>query len=113
MLPTMNERVMRKMLNKMISLIRGTPAAGSRRQRRGSRRFFPEVEPLEDRRLMSLTTDYTQIAQMFPRHPGSTNLYLNFDGWQAEGVAAFEGTTQDIQEILFRTAEIFSPFDVQ
>jgi hypothetical protein len=69
--------------------------------------------------------DYTAIAQMFPRHEGTTSLYLNFDGWQSEEVAGFNATTpddgnaatdereRDIQDIIFRVSEMFSPFDVK
>lgn len=86
------------------------------------RRFIPVVESLEDRRVMSTITDYTQIAQMFPRHEGPTNLYLNFDGWQDKGISAFQATKQSdatadrevcIQDIMFRVSEMYSPFDVQ
>jgi hypothetical protein len=83
----------------------------------------PRVEALESRLVMSVT-EYSEVAQMFARHEGPTNLYLNFDGYQAENVLPFaviksdkDPTTDDreiaIQEILFRTSEIFSPFDVQ
>lgn len=74
------------------------------------------VEALEDRRLMSVT-DMTSLAQLFPRHSGPTVLYLNFDGNSSQGVSSFQSTTgnrsQDIHDILFRTAQIFAPFDVQ
>src|SRR5437867_13191717 len=76
----------------------------------------PSVEVLEDRQLMSIT-DMTGVAQLFPRHSGPTVLYLNFDGWASQGVSSFQSTTgdrtRDIHEILFRTAQIFAPFDVQ
>jgi Ca2+-binding RTX toxin-like protein len=59
----------------------------------------------------------TQLANLFPTHAGVTNLYLNFDGSTEHLVSAFETTTgnrnRDIQEILFRTAEMFAPFNVQ
>jgi hypothetical protein len=61
----------------------------------------------------------TQMAQLFPRHAGPTHLYLNFDGWtNAEGtpgrtIYPFVGTTADIENILFQTAEVFAPFDVE
>jgi hypothetical protein len=96
-------------------------------------RFRPTVELLEDRIVpfvvgggiiklpspapLPLYTEYSQIAELFPRHDGPTTLYLNFDGWNQQGVAPFATTTgnrdRDIQDILFRTAEVFSPFDVQ
>jgi hypothetical protein len=74
------------------------------------------MEALEER-LVPVTSNYSLFAQSFPRHSGPTVLYLNFDGWAAQKVASFQGTTvdrnQDIQEILYRTAELFAPFDVQ
>jgi hypothetical protein len=70
-----------------------------------------------DERVNPVTSDYSAFAGTFPRHAGSTVLYLNFDGWSGQNVSSFQSTTgnrsQDIQEILYRTAEIFSPFDVQ
>ena len=81
-----------------------------------SRRARPQLEALEDRQLMSIT-DMTGVAQLFWRHAGPTVLYLNFDGWTSQGVSSFQSTTgdrtRDIHEILYRTAEIFSPFDVE
>ena len=83
---------------------------------RNLRRARPQLEALEDRQLMSIT-DMTGVAQLFPRHSGPTVLYLNFDGWASQGVSSFQSTTgdrtRDIHEILFRTAQIFAPFDVQ
>src|SRR5262245_56435493 len=79
------------------------------------RRARPQLEALEDRQLLSVT-DMTGVAQLFPRHSGPTMLYLNFDGWTAQGVSSFQSTTgdrtRDIHEIIYRTAEIFAPFDV-
>lgn len=70
-----------------------------------------------DERVNPVTSDYSAFAGTFPRHVGSTILYLNFDGWTGQNISSFQSTTgnrsQDIQEILYRTAEIFSPFDVQ
>jgi hypothetical protein len=69
--------------------------------------------------------NYNAVAEMFPRHDGSTALYVNFDGWSAKHVSAFTTTTPDdgdpltddreleIQAILYQVSEIFSPFDVQ
>jgi hypothetical protein len=66
---------------------------------------------------MLSVTDMTGMAQLFPRHSGPTVLYLNFDGYTANGVSSFQSTrgnrNPDIQEILYRTSEIFSPFDVE
>jgi hypothetical protein len=67
-------------------------------------------------------TEITDLARRFPRHSGPTYLYVNFDGW-----TNYDGKKHDIQPyktisdnrgmaiqlILFRTAEIFAPFDVQ
>ncbi len=79
-------------------------------------RVRPQVEALEDRQLLSIT-DMTGVAQLFPRHAGPTMLYLNFDGWAANGVSSFQSTTgdrvKDIHDILFRSSEIFAPFDVE
>ena len=72
------------------------------------------MEQLEDRLLPSIT-DMTQLALLFPPHVGPTHLYLNFDGWHdsTHSIAAFTGSYQDTQDILFRTSEILSPFNVQ
>jgi hypothetical protein len=72
------------------------------------------VEQLEDRLVPSIT-DMTQLALLFPTHAGPTHLYLNFDGWHdsTHSIAAFTGSYQDIQDILFRTSELLSPFNVQ
>jgi hypothetical protein len=84
---------------------------------RADRRARPAVLALEDRLVPAAPTEMTQLAQLFPRHPGPTTLYVNFDGRASEHVAPFASVSgdrdQDIQDILFRTAEIFSPFDVQ
>jgi hypothetical protein len=67
-------------------------------------------------------TELTQVARQFPRHQGPTVLYVNFDGWKnhdgkGHDVLPFQPTTgrrdRDIQVILFRTAEIYAPFDVE
>src|SRR5262245_19632484 len=76
-----------------------------------------QLEALEDRQVPAIITDMTQLAQQFDRHSGPTILYLNFDGNTTEGVSAFQIVSgdlkRDIHEILFRTQEIFAPFDVQ
>ena len=71
------------------------------------------MEQLEDRLLPSIT-DMTQLALLFPPHVGPTHLYLNFDGWHdsTHSIAAFTGSYQDTQDILFRSSEILSPFNV-
>jgi hypothetical protein len=67
-------------------------------------------------------TDMTKIARQFPRHKGATWLWVNFDGWSnyaktKNSIYPFNTTTgnrdRDIQEVLFRTQEMFAPFDVQ
>jgi uncharacterized protein (TIGR03067 family) len=68
--------------------------------------------------------DMTRLARRFPRHRGPTILFVNFDGWrrrQYHGlrhrIDPFRSRTgqreRDIQDILFRTAQTFAPFDVQ
>ena len=68
-----------------------------------------------EQRLVPAIFDMTTLAQQFGRHEGTTALYVNFDGATNIGghnVAAFTGTDADRAEVLFRTAEIFAPFDV-
>jgi hypothetical protein len=76
-----------------------------------------EFEQLEERRVPAIITDMTQLAQQFGRHAGPSILYLNFDGNTAQGVSSFQSIsgdrTRDIHEVLFRTQEIFAPFDVE
>lgn len=83
---------------------------------RETRSFRPCLEALESRELMTVT-DMTQLAQLFTRHTGPTILYVNFDGYTGQAVSPFQSTTgnltKDINDILYRTAEIFAPFDVQ
>ncbi|HYT93552.1 MAG TPA: hypothetical protein VEL76_32840 [Gemmataceae bacterium] len=87
---------------------------------KGTKRVFrqarPRLEVLEDRQVPAVITDMTQLAQQFGRHAGPTTLYLNFDGSSADGVSSFQSVSgdrnRDIHEILFRTQEIFAPFDV-
>jgi hypothetical protein len=97
------------------------PLANTNRWGRQTKKGRPRlgIEALEDRLVPAAPTptDMTELARLFPRHSGPTMLYVNFDGWQAEGVSPFLTVSgdrdKDIQDILFRTAEIFSPFDVQ
>jgi hypothetical protein len=75
------------------------------------------MEPLEFS-LVPAVTDMTQLAQMFPVHDRPTQLYVNFDGGmdeQGNQISKFTSpnTFQDIQDILFRTSEIYAPFNVQ
>src|SRR5262249_44879849 len=77
------------------------------------------VEPLEDRIVPSFTepASMTELAKNLYSSPPSlpARLYLNFDG-AAPYVLPFtqsgQKTEADIQEILFRTAEVFAPFNV-
>jgi VCBS repeat-containing protein len=87
----------------------------------------PILEALEDRLL--LASDMTQLAKSLGVHSsGPTHLYLNFDGLFLPTILPARGTNvqpyqdvqggvdqtdQDIQEILFKTSEIYSPFDVE
>ncbi len=81
-------------------------------------RVRPEVEGLEDRQVLSVTffSDMTQLAQQFPTHAGATMLYLNFDGNTSQGVSSFQAVSgdrnRDIHDVLFRTQEMFAPFNV-
>jgi hypothetical protein len=91
--------------------------ARNRRPAKQRRRTALRLESLERRELFSIAPypiqEMTQLAAMFGPHNGPTKLCLNFDGNTAEHVAAFNGADQDIQEVMYRTAEIFAPFDVQ
>ena len=86
------------------------------------------LETLEERRLMTawIPSEMSQVALHYPVHSGTTNLYLNFDGGsindtQAGGsktIASYVAPTgqdrnQAIEDIIYRTAEIFSPFNVR
>jgi hypothetical protein len=91
-----------------------------------------ELEHLEERQLLSIT-DMTQLAQQWSPHAAPTVLNLNFDGgvvsdyaniggvYPQEHMHAFETEAldnqgqrdQDIQDILFKTAQLFAPFNVQ
>lgn len=83
-------------------------------------------EALESRQLMSAPDDLALLALQNGRHAGTTSLYLNFDGGTVSGdqaggtktISAYQPNTpfdrtQAIQDILFRTQQIFSPFDVR
>jgi hypothetical protein len=112
---------MKRFLKNMIANWKKAERAGKARQasRRGS--FRPQLEALEDRRLMSITlptapiTDMTQWArQTVPQAP--TYLLLNFDG-NGSNISAFQpqaGQDRDaaIQDIIYRVSEIYSPFNV-
>lgn len=86
------------------------------------RRVRLRVEALEDRQLLaSSVTDMTALAALFPTTQAQT-LYLNFEGFDTGYFATqpFQSTTgnaahhdRDIHDILFRTSEIFAPFNVR
>ena len=78
-------------------------------------------EILESRKLFAVTpypmTDMTQMAAFYGQQSGKT-LYVNFDGRNANSVdstvvSRFTGSSQDVHDILFRTSQIFAPFDVK
>lgn len=80
-------------------------------------------ETVEDRTVPAVIvppfplTDVAQVAALYPRHAGPTDLYLNFDGWADNLISPYQEHTgnynQNVQEILFRVSEIFAPFDVR
>src|SRR5437762_2584345 len=87
-----------------------TPTA-ARRQRRAAL----AVESLEDR-WVPANLDLTQVALAHGViHNNPTHLYLNFDGGIGKVGAYTNGasTDKDIQDILYRTSEIFAPFNVE
>jgi hypothetical protein len=64
----------------------------------------------------------TDLAKEYPTHAGPTILGLNFEGFTnydgaASSMAPYASPTNtrdaDIQEILYRTAEMFAPFNVE
>ena len=50
---------------------------------------------------------------------GPTFLYLNFSGWTTcpynnfQNITPFHGSDGDIIDILYRTSEVFAPFNVE
>lgn len=101
--------------------------------RKANRKTILRVEALEERIVFSYEApiDMTALAlEDYPNGPPSSPaiLALNFDGWadyDGNNIQPFAGTTdnnkdgvpdnpdQDIQEILYRVAELFAPFNVQ
>src|SRR5262249_6235268 len=68
------------------------------------------------------TTDLVkqlQSAGQLATPSGPTFMYLNFSGWtncpynNAHNITPFQGTFADQVDILYRTAEIFAPFNVE
>src|SRR5262245_4520992 len=75
-----------------------------------------DLEHLESRLVPAGITDMTALAAaLVPTPTSPTHLYLNFDGYQDDThtVAAYNGSAQTINDIIFRTSEIFSPFNVE
>jgi hypothetical protein len=72
------------------------------------------MDELETRLVPAAITDMTVLAQQWPTHDGPTHLYLNFDGYNdgSTVVNKYNGTA-NIQDIIFRTSEIFAPFNVE
>src|SRR5207249_8998458 len=78
--------------------------------------FSPAIQAGESK------LDMSELASRFPAHQGPTILFINFDGWKnydekGHTIQPFQSASgkrnRDIQEILYRTAEIFAPFNVQ
>ncbi len=70
---------------------------------------------------MTSAAQQMQAAGQSPKPTGPTQLYLNFDGWtntpyadtvKTSNIGPFVGTVQDEQDIMYRVAEIFAPFNV-
>src|SRR5262245_57163706 len=82
------------------------------------------LERLEDRVVFSYTgwnynvlvnAEINKNNDVYP-HNGPTHLYLNFDG--KDDIVPYidqsaDQTAKDIEEILFKTSEVFAPFNVQ
>lgn len=98
---------------------RRAPRSSHGKSSRRTARFCPSVETLEERRVMDIGSapiyDMTELANQFTTRLTPTKLYLNFDGQATTGVAPFQSANRerDIQEVLFRSAEMFAPFNVQ
>jgi hypothetical protein len=75
--------------------------------------FHPRLEGLEDR-LVPAAWDYTNLVQTLGGYPAAhpTHLYLEFKVF-ADQPGVDNWTTVQIQEILYRTSEIFAPFNVE
>src|SRR5207302_9044783 len=83
--------------------------------RKNKRSFQPSLETLEDR-LVPAITDMTALAQQLvdtPNYP--THVDLTFDGYQNDRhtVTAYNGNFDQINDIVFRVSEMFSPFNVK
>ena len=95
------------------------PYGSQRKSRKPIQTQNLRVEQLEDRLVPAAIapTEMADLARLFPPHAGPTSLLINFDGYADEGVAPFMSVSgnrdQDIQNILFRVSEVFSPFDVK
>lgn len=78
------------------------------------------MESLESRQMMDgglapMLASMTELAAQYPTKAAPTMLYVNFDGSTSRNISAFASTNRDddMQEILFRTSEMFAPFNVQ
>src|SRR5262249_53150769 len=111
--PQAEEFPMKPFLKSLLASFKRSKKARLRRRPSDCRALL-NVEGLEDR-LVATVSSMTQLARMFPTHVGPTHLYLNFDGGQSvDAYNKWGGTTNaDIQDILFRTSEIFTPFNVE
>lgn len=74
-----------------------------------------ETRQVLDGALAPMLTSMTELAAQYPTKTAPTMLYVNFDGSTSRSIAPFASANRedDMQEILFRTAEIFAPFNVQ
>jgi hypothetical protein len=101
---------MKRLLSKLFGGKRnGTVQKNSRRS------YKPALEGLEDR-LVPAITDMTDLARSVMTTPDApTHVYLNFDGYQNDkhSVAAYTGNIDQINDIVFRASEMFSPFNVE
>ncbi len=86
---------------------------------------IPRTETSSNRRATATAKndlDMAELESRFASHQGPTMLYMNFDGWvksddKGHTIIPFAGNTndrdRDIQEILYRTSEMFAPFNLQ
>jgi hypothetical protein len=96
----------------------GTFRNRERRSPNKRRRFQPRPETLEDRTVANTILTGMDMSTMtatiggYP-HAGPTHLYLNFDWAAAGGVSPAGLSDENVQEILYRTSEIYAPFNVE
>ena len=90
-------------------------ATKSKRPAQRTRSFRPNMEALEDR-LVPAITDMTALAQQLVTTPDhATHVYLNFDGYHdgQRTVLPYSGNFDQVNDIIFRVSEIYSPFNVE